>query len=41
MSGKEYMNYNPLDSNDGNKDSDKDGYTNVEEYLNELAGDNN
>jgi len=25
---------------DANGDDDKDGYTNVEEYLNELAGDN-
>ena len=31
---------NPQDPTDGNKDSDKDGYTNIEEYLNELAGDN-
>jgi len=31
---------NPQDPTDGNKDRDKDGYTNIEEYLNELAGDN-
>ena len=30
---------NPQDTTDGNKDRDKDGYTNIEEYLNELAGD--
>ncbi|MBN1309174.1 MAG: hypothetical protein JXA18_14720 [Chitinispirillaceae bacterium] len=29
----------PADASDGPKDRDGDGYTNVEEYLNELAGD--
>ena len=31
--------FNPNDPNDRNGDADKDGYTNLEEYLNELAGD--
>ena len=30
---------NPNDRSDGSKDKDGDGYTNIEEYLNELAGD--
>ena len=30
---------NPSDPGDGSQDADGDGYTNVEEYLNELAGD--
>jgi hypothetical protein len=28
----------PRDAGDGSRDRDGDGYTNVEEYLNELAG---
>lgn len=31
--------FNSSDPADGNLDADGDGYTNVEEYLNELAGD--
>ena len=31
---------NPYDSDDRNGDIDGDGYTNLEEYINELAGDN-
>ena len=31
---------NPEDGSDGPKDKDGNGYTNVEEYLNEMAGDN-
>lgn len=30
---------NKLSASDMNLDDDKDGYTNLEEYLNELAGD--
>jgi len=30
---------NPNDNSDSNKDFDEDGYTNIEEFLNELAGD--
>jgi hypothetical protein len=30
---------NPENPKDGNGDLDGDGYTNVEEYLSELAGD--
>ena len=30
---------NPNDPTDGNADRDGDGYTNLEEYLNWLAGD--
>ena len=30
---------NPNDASDSRKDSDNDGYTNIEEFLNELAGD--
>ncbi|MEO0878503.1 MAG: hypothetical protein AAFY22_02205, partial [Pseudomonadota bacterium] len=32
--------FDPTDPNDRNGDQDADGYTNLEEYLNELAGDN-
>ncbi len=31
--------FNPNNANDRNGDADNDGYTNLEEYLNELAGD--
>jgi pectate lyase len=31
---------NPNDRSDGKLDRDNDGYTNVEEYINKLAGDN-
>ena len=30
---------NPQDKKDANGDLDGDGYTNIEQYLNELAGD--
>jgi len=30
--------FNPYDASDRNKDQNQNGYTNVEEYLNELAG---
>ena len=32
--------FNKNSSVDANLDADKDGYTNVEEYLNDIAGDN-
>ena len=32
---------NPNDATDGNEDQDGDGYTNIEEYLNGLTGNNN
>jgi hypothetical protein len=31
--------FNPNDATDRNGDKNSNGYTNVEEYLNELAGD--
>ena len=34
-----YYSVDPKDSKDANRDLDVDGYTKVEEYLNELAGD--
>jgi pectate lyase len=30
---------NPLDRSDANKDRNNDGYTNIEEYINSLAGE--
>jgi len=34
MIGKKKYGLNPNDPKDSNQDSDKDGYTNIEEYLN-------
>lgn len=35
------INLNPRDASDGPRDQDADGYTNVEEYFNSLAGSDN